>query len=308
MANRQIKHLILILVGVVLLLGLISCKDKEVKTKEQATQEVYEDDYSPSPVAEKTDTVVVKDKKVNVATSSTIANYKYTWSDSKDLPPVVIIIDDFGQTSGQLLEDFAALPPEISFAILPDLTKTSATGKLAAANGHDVLIHVPMQALSSSTSPGKRYIATDTPAADIISMLNDFYTQLPMAIAANNHMGSAATQNETVMSTVLDNLSEKGMFFIDSATSSSRTSYNLAKSKGLRSLRRDIFLDVPDNTDATIASKIQELGKFAGRREPIVIIGHCHNREKLVALQKFIAQIQAMGVKLISVSQAQRLA
>ena len=139
-------------------------------------------------------------------------------------------------------------------------------------------------------------------------MLSAFKSQLPMAIAANNHMGSTATADEDAMSTVLDHLNGMGMFFVDSATSGNRLSYNLAKARGYRSLRRDIFLDVPDSKDATIAAKIQSLGKYQGRGEPVVIITHCHNRTKLEALRQFIAQIQAMGVRLISLSEAKTMA
>ena len=308
MAKKQIIVVVLILAGLLLLLGSFSCRQKSAALRDADSDVVTEDEYQPEANSEAADSSKAAGNKADIKPGSTIANYKYTWTDSKDIPPVVIIIDDFGQTGGALLDDFSALPSEVAFAILPDLAKTVATGKLAAATGHDVMIHLPMQALGSGTNPGKRFIGTETPATDIVALLSDFYAQLPMAIATNNHMGSAATQNETVMNAVLDYLAANHMFFIDSATSGNRMAYNLAKSKGLRSLRRDIFLDVPDNTDATIAAKIQGLGKFAGRREPIVIITHCHNRDKLVALQKFIAQIQAMGVKLISVSQAQNMA
>jgi len=67
--------------------------------------------------------------------------------------------------------------------------------------------------------------------------------------------------------------------------------------------RRDIFLDVPDSSDETLAQKIQDLGAYRGRKEPVIIITHCHNREKLDALHKFLSQIEAMGVNLIPLSQ-----
>jgi hypothetical protein len=71
----------------------------------------------------------------------------------------------------------------------------------------------------------------------------------------------------------------------------------------LKIAKRDIFLDVPDNSDATIISKIEGLAKYKGRNEPVVIITHCHNRDKLNALQKFLKQIDNMEIELISVSQ-----
>ncbi len=306
MENRPIRYITVLFALIIALVCFSGCKAKtENSGKEETVTEenIHEDEYTPEDTTE-----VDAEVKPLAKVSSTIADYKYTWTDSKAIPPVVIIVDDFGYTGGELLNDFGALPKEVVFAVLPDLPNTAVSGKVAAANGHEVIIHVPMEAKTSTTSPGKRYIKTGMEAGDIISLLADFKAQLPMAIAANNHMGSTATADEAVMGTVLDQLNGMGMFFIDSATSANRLSYNLAKSKGYRSLRRDIFLDVPDSKDATIASKIQGLGKYQGRNEPVVIITHCHNREKLNALRQFIAQIKAMGVRIISLSEAQGIA
>lgn len=57
-------------------------------------------------------------KSVSALDMTAIESYKYTWSNNTDaMPPVVIIIDDFGQNAGQLLDDFSALPKEIAFSI-----------------------------------------------------------------------------------------------------------------------------------------------------------------------------------------------
>ena len=233
-----------------------------------------------------------------------LSSYEYTWTGSEDMPNVIIIIDDFGNSAGQLLEDFADLPQEIVFAVLPDLSHSKTAADLASQKGHEVIIHIPMEAENSSISPGEKYISKAMAEHDIKSTLNDFIAQMPMAIAANNHMGSATTANLATMSNVLEHLDKNGLFFIDSATTSKSAVATAANGLGIFSSRRDIFLDVPDSSEQTLASKIQSLGRYKGRKEPIVIITHCHNREKLDALQKFIAQIQSMGLNLVSLKDA----
>jgi polysaccharide deacetylase 2 family uncharacterized protein YibQ len=236
--------------------------------------------------------------------TTSLSSYEYTWTGSEDMPNVIIIIDDFGNSAGQLLEDFADLPQEIVFAVLPDLSHSKTAADLASRKGHEVIIHIPMEAENSSISPGAKYISKAMAEQDIRATLNDFIAQMPMAIAANNHMGSATTANLTTMSNVLEHLDKNGLFFIDSATTSKSAVATAANALGIFSSRRDIFLDVPDSSEQTLASKIQSLGKYKGRKEPIVIITHCHNREKLDALQKFIAQIQSMGLNLVSLKDA----
>jgi polysaccharide deacetylase 2 family uncharacterized protein YibQ len=249
------------------------------------------------------------DSSANASPSmAKIQSYQYTWSENDNLPPMVIVIDDFGQTGGELLQDFAKLPSQIAFAILPDLPQTRTTAQLADKTGHEVLIHIPMQAENSSISPGKRYLKSGMESSNISELLGEFYLQMPNAIAANNHMGSATTADYNTMFAVLSELREMGLFFLDSATTAKSAVPSAAKKLGINTAKRDIFLDVPDVSDATLISKIQSLGKFKGRNEPIVVITHCHNRNKLVALQKFIAQITDMGIELIPPSKLMKQA
>ena len=83
-----------------------------------------------------------EDKSVSTPDMTAIESYKYTWSKTDAMPPVVIIIDDFGQNAGQLLDDFSALPEEIAFSILPDLPYTQTAARLAGRTNHETLIHI----------------------------------------------------------------------------------------------------------------------------------------------------------------------
>lgn len=236
------------------------------------------------------------------ADTTDLKTFQYSWTDSKNIPPVIIIVDDFGYAEGDLLQGFADLPREVAFAILPDLPGTKKAAQIAQKTGRDVLIHAPMEAKAAKIKPGERYLKTGQDAETVAAMIDAFYEQMPMAIALNNHMGSTATADRTLMRAVLDYLDRRGLYFVDSVTIKETVGFNLANTLGYKSVRRNLFLDVPDNTDATIAARISDLGRYKGRVEPVVVITHCHNRAKLDALKKFIAQLQSMGVKLTSLS------
>lgn len=273
------------------MLLLAACKGKpeadasEMATEETPSEELYEETASGDSIPA-------------TASVTAITKYQYTWSESDNMPPVCIIIDDFGQSAGQLLEDYGQLPKEIAFAILPDLPHTRTAAQMADRTNHEALIHAPMKPIGNE-NPGKRYIKPGMTEAEISSMLQDFFSQIPNAVAVNNHMGSGATADYNTMKLVVGEMRELGLFFLDSATTAKSAVPTVASELGIKTAKRDIFLDVPDNSDATLISKIQSLGKYKGRNEPIVIITHCHNRDKLVALQKFITQIEDMGIKLI---------
>jgi len=230
--------------------------------------------------------------------------FQYTWADTLQMPPILIIVDDFGYATGSLLQGFAELPPEVVFAILPDLQFTQAAIDKAAQYNRDVMIHIPMEAMGASIKPGERYIKRGMTEEDVFEMISAFYAQMPGAIAANQHMGSTTTADPVLMRYVLRSLDKLGLVFLDSATTTNLVSPALSSEMGIRTMMRDIFLDVPDSSDSTLEEKIKILPRYRGRVEPIVIITHCHNRFKLEALQKFITQIKAMGYELISLSDA----
>ena len=275
-----------------LLLALFGCKAKPEAEAPMEQEISYQEPEADTPEAA---------EEVN---ANPLKSFEYSWSENDNMPPVVIIVDDFGNSAGELLEGFAELPDEVVFAVLPDLAHTDTAAKLAKKSGHEVIIHIPMEAENSSVSPGKQYIKAGMPATDITNILHDFMDQIPMAIAANNHMGSKATSDRETMLNVIGELKSNGLYFIDSATTSNSAVFSAASELGTFSTRRDIFLDVPDMSDATLSQKIESLGKYKGRNEPIVIISHCHNQAKLDGLKKFISQIEDMGIKIQSLKKA----
>lgn len=297
MDKQRLTWLLLLAALLALLATMTACKQAPQKEEEAST-------YS-SPLNEEIPPAELEQAKQarGKADTTPLEKFTYSWTDSKDIPDIVVIVDDFG-SSGALLDDYANLPSEVVFAVLPDLGFTKKAGEIAAQHGHEVLIHVPMQPLSTSEKPGKNYIKADSTPQEISSLLTDFHAQLPMAMGANNHMGSAVTASRDAMTAVLNQLHAAGLVFVDSATTAESVGPSLARTLGYPALKRDIFLDVPDNTDATLASKISSLGKYKGRSQPVVIITHCHNRTKLEALQKFLTQIQGMGLHLTTLSRA----
>jgi len=276
------------LAPLILVILLFSCKAKP--EAEQATPQTAQYEETIPEKQEEEPTV--------------LQSYNYNWNSGEEMPDLVIIIDDFGNSAGQLLDDFADLPSEIVFAVLPDLPHTRTAANKATQSGHEVIIHIPMEAENSSVSPGDKFIAKGMDTEEIKDILQDFYRQMPMAVAANNHMGSASTADLKTMNSTLSILKSKGLFFIDSSTTSKSAVYAAGLQQNLFTAKRDIFLDVPDSSDDTLADKINSLGKYKGRKEPVIIITHCHNREKLEALQKFIAQVQGMGLRIVSLRDA----
>jgi len=233
-----------------------------------------------------------------------LLQYPYRWDKTQDYPPVAIVIDDFGIISGKLLQGFLDTDEEVTFSVLPDLSHTSETARQANIHGHEVILHIPMEALDASQNPGKVFISSHLDEGEVKILLTGFLNQVPQAIGANNHMGSRVTSELETMSYVMKVLDKQGLFFLDSRTNADSKAYQAAAQEGMDYASRDMFLDVPDVSPATIASKIKQLDRFKGRLEPVIVISHCHNQAKLEALRSFISQLKEKNIRLIPLSEA----
>ncbi len=322
--DRKHIRIMLVIVSILLLTLLTSCDkigkgadqqepgtliEKGDQAQNQDTDIVEDSDQNKTDDPKKKDEKdKEKDQAKDTANKEPLKKFEYSWSGSA-MPDIVVIVDDFGNST-TLLDDFGKLPSEVVFAVLPDLSATKRSGEVGAQYGHEVIIHLPMYA-GPTNNVGKRYVKMDSTSEEIAALLRDFKSQLPMAIGANNHMGSTATKDRDLMERVLKEIHAQGMFFMDSMTTNAVTP-SVARTLGYPALKRDMFLDVDDyhkpNSEASINSKIEYLGRFKGRREPVIIITHCHTREKLNALQDFITKIKAAGLKLTTLSAAKRIA
>ncbi len=164
---------------------------------------------------------------------------------SSTLPRVAIIMDDLG-ASKQKAEELFNLDSQITIAILPHLKHSAWTAEEANNRGHDVILHIPMEA-SRPMKLGKGGLFGWMSDEEINSTLNDNINSVPYIKGASNHMGSAFTADKRAMKTVLSELKKQNFFFLDSLTGPKSIGHTLAKTMGLKTYRRDVFLDDKDD-------------------------------------------------------------
>lgn len=188
------------------------------------------------------------------------------------LPLVAIIIDDMGYHE-KIGGDLMALPMQLTFSFLPYAPFTRQQEAAAAALGHTVLLHLPMQPENKmwNPGPGALYLGEKENAQKKILDLD--LSWVPHAVGVNNHMGSLITQDEQSMRFLLHLLEEKRLFFIDSLTTPKSVAYRLAMKMGVKTGRRQIFLDNV-HTEDQISQQLDKLVMEAQNRGKVIGIGH----------------------------------
>jgi polysaccharide deacetylase 2 family uncharacterized protein YibQ len=210
---------------------------------------------------------------------------------------LAIVIDDVGYSlSG--LKEFLALPYPLAFSVLPDLPHSREAGRLIAAAGKELLVHLPMEPAGGS-DPGPGAVLTSQSDDEILELLQRSLERLPQAVGLNNHMGSLATADRRVMGLVLGFLRDRGLFFLDSRTTADTLGPEIAARLGVRLLERDVFLD-NESSPAYIEGALRHGLRTARLRGSAVLIGHVQNVELAGELRRLLPQLPAEGARLVA--------
>jgi polysaccharide deacetylase 2 family uncharacterized protein YibQ len=109
--------------------------------------------------------------------------------------------------------------------------------------------------------------------AEILSTIDQDLDTPYRAIGINNHMGSKFTEDPVAMRIVLNSIKAKNLFFIDSLTSINSIGYTLAKDLGVKTAKRDVFLD-NEQEPTKILAQIGKAIALAHKHGSAIAIGH----------------------------------
>jgi len=204
-------------------------------------------------------------------------------------PRLAIIIDDIGNTK-KTAEEIMALDLPLTFSILPQTPHALHLASLAKARGHHILLHLPMEPLDPKWSAGPGALLVAMSKAEILSTLEQDLATPYRPSGINNHMGSKFSEDPIAMRILLTAIKAKGLFFIDSQTSTKSVGASLARDLGVKTAKRDIFLDNEQQATKVLA----QIGKaiaLAHSQGSAIAIGHPYPAT-LEALRTAVPRLQ----------------
>ena len=214
-------------------------------------------------------------------------------------PVIAICIDDLGPDPASTLRAMA-LPKDVTLAFLPFANATPTLAVDAEHQGHEVLAHVPMEAISA-TNPGPMTLKVG--ALDIAEKLAWSLARVPGLSGINNHEGSKFSTDTASLTPVAEMLAARHLFFFDSRTIAGSQIVPVAHKFGVESAGRDVFLDNVVTEDA-IKAQLDQLAAKARKSGIAIAIGHPHGAT-LRVLAQWLAEDR--GLRLVPVSEAIRL-
>lgn len=218
---------------------------------------------------------------------------------SMDQLKIAIIIDDIGFSSSRL-RDFLELDVPITFSVLPRLKQSYALAQEIHSKGHEVMLHQPMEPISSQIDPGPGAVFVGDDADKIIRVIDENISEIPFATGINNHMGSRFTACQKEMKETLLAVKTKGLFFIDSLTTPYSMAYKTAKKLDVATARRNIFIDNIAEKSAII-TQLNRLRKLAVDSGYAIGIGHPHP-ETAAAIACCAKELSSSAISMVHIS------
>jgi len=221
-------------------------------------------------------------------------------TDEATVPRIAIIVDDGGY-GGDTSDAILSLDPQLTLSIFPDASNSAETAERAVQLGFEVMLHVPMENNRPTPNAFPNQLTTWMNQDQIRAFVEEATYKVPGLSGMNNHEGSKLTADADAMRMLMTAIKEKGLYFIDSRTTADTVAYDIAKEMGVRTAKRDIFLDNRSDPDY-IRGQFEHL--FEKARKQGSAIGICHFRTKTVpVLAEMLKTLDAQGIQLVHASE-----
>jgi uncharacterized protein len=213
-------------------------------------------------------------------------------------PLIAMVIDDLGlrrANTAALIE----MPGPLTLAFLPYASALEQQTEAARAAGHELLVHVPMEAAGHEWPGPNALLGTLTPP-ELLSRLRAQLRSFRGFVGVNNHMGSLLTADRAGMALVMAELRERDLLFLDSRTTAKSVAAHEAQRLGVPNAARDVFLDNELGLEY-VRHQLRQTEQIARRRGSAVAIGHPHD-VTIEALRGWLPTLEERGFALVPVS------
>lgn len=214
---------------------------------------------------------------------------------------IAIVLDDWGYSLKQVPE-LTAIRAPLTVAVLPGLPHSAEVAREAARRGHEVILHMPMEAMN----PGEpreegRTILKGMGRSEILQLLDRSLATVPLAEGISNHQGSKVTSDPGSMEVVLRETKRRGLYFLDSFVTSQSVCAEVARKVKVPFARRAVFLDNEESVPQ-IRERLSELAQEAAEKGAVVGIGH-DRPVTMETLRQAVPELEEAGYTLVPVSE-----
>ncbi|MFO1089078.1 MAG: divergent polysaccharide deacetylase family protein [Hyphomicrobiales bacterium] len=220
-------------------------------------------------------------------------------------PKIAVVIGGMGLNEDLTAKAIDQLPGEVTLAFAPYATDLQRTVNRARAQGHEVFLQLPMEPLGyPGVNPGPKTLLSTASAQENLDNLSWLMSRFAGYAGVINYMGARFAANRDAMSPILDELSKRGLVFLDEGLATRTPLDDAARQSNLPVRSAALVIDVDTNPGA-IEKALADAEGMA-RSEGLVIVTGSSFPETIAALAKWAKGAKDRGITLVPATAAYR--
>lgn len=210
-------------------------------------------------------------------------------------PRIALVVGGLGLNPVLTADAIDKLPPDVTLGFAASGSQLARDAARAREEGHEILLQVPMEPLTSGGDMPGMLRVSETPAANI-DRLRTAMARFPGYVGVTNYLGQRFTAEMGAFAPVLREIAGRGLIFMDEGSSPRSLTAAIAKGAQIPALRADVALDVA--RPGGIEAGLSELEALA-RKQGFAIGSATALPPMLDALQRWSAGLEGRGIALV---------
>jgi uncharacterized protein len=218
-----------------------------------------------------------------------------------DAPRIALVVGGLGLSSSASEAAIHMLPGAVTLAFAPYGRNLGALVAAARAQGHEVILQLPMEPIDyPQTNPGPHTLLSSASVAENTDNMHWLLSRFTGYTGVANFLGARLTSDSATLSPILQEIAERGLFYIDDGSSPQSLALTLAANSGLAAAKADVTIDAtPEGIDAALI----QLEAIA--RDKRIAIGFASALpESVEKIGNFARAAEADGLVLVPLSAA----
>ena len=189
--------------------------------------------------------------------------YAAPFNPADDGPRLAIVIEDLGLNKERTEAAINRLPPEVTLAFSAYAENLQNWTDEARATGHEVLLGLPMEPVSyPQDDPGPDALLTTLSPQQNVERLQHVMGRVTGYVGLINAMGSKFTASTTALTPVMEDISHRGLVFVDSSATRLSVAAKIARGLDVPRAINNRYVDNDITADA-IDAQLKELENVA---------------------------------------------
>lgn len=216
-------------------------------------------------------------------------------------PMIAIIVTGLGINEQGSLGAIDQLPADVTMAFAPYGRTLTTTVAAARADGHEVLLEVPMEPFDyPQNDPGPQTLLSGEPARANLDKLFWLMARFGGYVGLINNMGARFSASAADFSTIMEELGARGLGYLDDGSSNRSLAPQLAEGNKVPFAKADLVIDTnPSRTSilaalASLEAKALENGQAIGIVSALPI--------SVATVAEWARELDAKGIALVPAS------